>query len=80
MGHNKKIKLCQVEEYLSSEQSILKEIINDEILDSSLRKIDAFENGLFNEEEFLNIMECLNIDTPEELIDNHINQLKENSK
>ena len=76
MEKNKNIKLFQVEEYLSDENSYLKFIINEGILETSLRKIDASENGQFNEEEFFDLMQSLNIDTPEEVIDNHINHLK----
>ena len=78
MDTNKGIKLCQVEDYVSDEKSLLREIINDDILESSLRKIDARDNGLFNED--LNLMQHFYIETPEELIDNHINQLKESNK
>ena len=77
IGKNKNIKLFQVEEYLSDENCYLKNIIDDEILETSLRKIDASENGQFNEEEFFDLMQSLNIDTPKEVIDNHINHLKQ---
>ena len=74
MERNKNIKLFQVEEYLSDESSYLKFIINEEILETSLRKIDASKNGQFNEEEFFDLMQSVNI---EEVIDNHINHLKQ---
>ena len=77
MERNKNIKLFQVEEYLSDESSYLKFIIKEEILETSLRKIDASKNGQFNEEEFFDLMQSVNIDTPEEVIDNHINHLKQ---
>ena len=80
MGKDKKIKFYQIEEYLKSENFNLKQVINDELLESSLRSIDSNENGSLSEEEFFDLMQYLQIDTPEELIDNHINRLKISQK
>ena len=80
MGKDKRIKFYQIEEYLKSENFNLKQVINDELVESSLRSIDSNENGSLSEEEFFDLMQYLQIDTPEELIDNHINRLKISQK
>ena len=70
----------QVEDHLKSLDCPLRSAIDDDIMNKSLRLIDANENGVFTEAEFMELMQRLHVTTPKEVIEAHIDILSKENK
>ena len=71
-SNTKKIQHCFVEEALENHHPP----VVDETLNQILRTLDNEKNGEYTEEEFLEIMKRVHVKTPEEVIENHVQNIR----
>ena len=61
----------KVEEIMKNHETY----ISEDILDKILRGIDIEKNGEYTENEFLQIMKSIHVKTPENVIENHVQNI-----
>ena len=72
-----KINQSLIEQHLKNSNIEYFSKVDYSLLNEILREVDAECNGMYNEEEFLELMKIIYVKTPEEVIENHINSYNE---